>query len=730
MKKRYFWFFAVVLIWILIMPGSVYPCGPFFRAAVFVSTRPENPVTYVDGNLGVLQRTYSRSDLLVAWRVLTKQPLTDVEKKALASGPGQTAPSSSSVPQPSWRDLRNTVPGLGELRFVSDQRELKDYQFFTNCGDDAFINARNTLAARIATYGISSAEVKDWAAAQDIVFQNCDKGSALPAPAAASTPALLRADRGYQIAAANFYAMNYDASAEQFMAIAGDKSSPWRKYGVFLAARSFIRKATVGPLRLENPEQTPPDASLKRAEELLAQVLRDPSAQELHASARRLQSFVALHLHPHEQLRMLSATLSKPSRDPNFKQQVTDYLYLMAQAGAKDEMGEWIDYVREGSSEEDKVLARWKQNPNELPWLIAALMSASQKSADNNALIDAALKVPANSPAYPSARYHAARLLLTKGDLAAARQLIDAYLAKAPKDLPHSAVNAFMILRGEAASDVADFAHFAVLMPVSEDWDYGSDGGPEGLCSAKTKCTPMIPATVGDALNHMPASMLVRIAQNSDAPFPLRRGAALVAFERGILLQDFQVADNAAHAATELSPADAADLADYMRSQGKEQKQFVAAVVMLRWPGAAPAFLTDTIRDEPMRKIDNFRRNWWCDSLFSARKQAATPGAKVEKIAYPKFLTLEERAGVEHESEKLQSIDSAPNYLGRMVTSWARSHQDDARVPEALYLVVRSTRYGCTDEDSGTVSKTAFDMLHKNYPNNEWTRKTPYYFKD
>ena len=50
-------------------------------------------------------------------------------------------------------------------------------------------------------------------------------------------------------------------------------------------------------------------------------------------------------------------------------------------------------------------------------------------------------------------------------------------------------------------------------------------------------------------------------------------------------------------------------------------------------------------------------------------------------------------------------------------------------VGEALHLVVRATRYGCLDADSGNYFRRAFTLLHKRYPRDPWTRKTPYWFK-
>jgi hypothetical protein len=49
-------------------------------------------------------------------------------------------------------------------------------------------------------------------------------------------------------------------------------------------------------------------------------------------------------------------------------------------------------------------------------------------------------------------------------------------------------------------------------------------------------------------------------------------------------------------------------------------------------------------------------------------------------------------------------------------------------VPEALHIAVTSTRYGCTDKDTGRWSKAAFQLLHKRYPKSEWAKKTPYWF--
>jgi hypothetical protein len=54
---------------------------------------------------------------------------------------------------------------------------------------------------------------------------------------------------------------------------------------------------------------------------------------------------------------------------------------------------------------------------------------------------------------------------------------------------------------------------------------------------------------------------------------------------------------------------------------------------------------------------------------------------------------------------------------------------DDPRAPEVLHLAVRATRYGCTDNGTGSRSQAAFALLHRKYTNSEWAKKTPYWFK-
>src|SRR5205807_1767808 len=117
--------------------------------------------------------------------------------------------------------------------------------------------------------------------------------------------ALIRADRTYQIAAANFYSTNYDQAKKQFDAIAEDKTSPYRIVSPYLAARAMLRKGSFA----EKPEDARP--ALAEAEDRLNAVLKDSSLKLSHHAAGRLLNLVRVRLHPEEKVHELGRAIVK-----------------------------------------------------------------------------------------------------------------------------------------------------------------------------------------------------------------------------------------------------------------------------------------------------------------------------------------------------------------------------------------------------------------------------------
>src|SRR6185369_15699154 len=245
-----------LLLLFAFLPQSVFACGPFSMEAVFVYTvHPAYPLeNYARGELGIVQPSYARSYLYAAYRYLNNQPFTSSEQKALTElwkerlGQTDTWESSEGWIK-SWLEARQKLPGLPEppkIDVFRHREKPNEYDTFLNCPKDAFDTAVSTLNARLKSYGADSSSVRTWVEAQDQVFSNCAEGQNIPAMLSTTTDQVARADRNYQIAAANFYATKFDAAQQGFEAITTDVSSPWRALSAYLLARSFVRQASVG----------------------------------------------------------------------------------------------------------------------------------------------------------------------------------------------------------------------------------------------------------------------------------------------------------------------------------------------------------------------------------------------------------------------------------------------------------------------------------------------------
>ena len=119
-----------------------------------------------------------------------------------------------------------------------------------------------------------------------------------------------------------------------------------------------------------------------------------------------------------------------------------------------------------------------------------------------------------------------------------------------------------------------------------------------------------------------------------------------------------------------------------------------------------------------LNEQDSYRDNWWCSAATlltpansDTEEKKPRSGIPAGKLG-PAFLTAAQRAAAEKEYATLASFGAAPNYLCQQVIEWATRHPNDPRVPEALHLAVKTTRYGCTDKQTGKWSKAAHDFLH------------------
>lgn len=739
---------GLTLCFFLLGPIVSLACGPFTLETVFVFTvHPAYPLeNFARGEVGVIQPSYARSYLTIAYRHLSGVAFSSDEQKQLTELWKDRLDAGRQIDYENW--ITNWKTAREKVLGVTPAKELDVYRFreapnqyetFLNCQKDAFENAVSTLTSRIAKYGAESQALKDWVAAQDQVFSNCHEGSQIPSPVAADADSLGRADRDYQIAAANFYSTNFDDATRQFDSIAKDPGSPWQMQAPYLAARSLVRKAS-----LASPENKA--QPLSEAEQRLMAILGNRRLSSSHPAASRLLNLVHLRLRPAERTRELAKKLVTRNNS-SLKQDLWDYTVLLdgfletsdeekakfSSEARADDLTDWIVTMQSSSPASlEHSLERWRSKRS-TPWLIASLSKIQGTDAHASELIAEALKVEQGSAAFASSRFHAARLLIDSGKKDDARRLLDELLKVKKAD--QSTRNLLLSLRMRLATNLAELLTFAPRHPEAVSWN---DDGREVPAEVKdTQPWDFFDVDATTTFNkHLPLSVLKAAANSSSLPLNLRSDLLQATWMRAVLLNDVKTADELTPLMKKYFSVATSYIEKFESEQQPNAKRFAAIFMWLKTPGLEP--MVDQglgNRQKPVNEQDQYRDNWWCSAAYQGTatesdKTDAAQSFTAEKKHSVAFLTAAEKAAAGREFTQLDRFGAAPNYISRQVIEWANTNPTDPRVPEALHLAVNSTRYGCTDKNTGRWSKAAFDLLHRKYPNSAWAKKTKYWFKD
>ena len=750
-------FAIALLVAVLLQAPLSFACGPFELEAIFsFSAHPEYPLEkFAAGEIGIVQSSYARSYLYVAYRQLKGDGFNRAEQQALVElwhdrlDLRWEAGDEQAVKV--WLDARQKVAGPGEapkIEVFRNREKPNDYESYLNCQNDAFETAATTLDARIQKFGAGSPALKEWVAAQDQVFANCSEGQHIPTELPADADALLRADRQYQTAAADFYSGNFAAAQALFESITADATSPWRTTAPYLVARTFLRKASLGPDEAKKE-------ALTEAERQLNKVLSNQELKSSHPAAKRLLSIVRIRLHPEERLHELAVSLASKSDNANLKQELWDYTVLLDHFVGDDEahhqkttvppavlhdddITDWIVTLQSDEADAlDHSLARWADTAS-APWLVAALSKVYPQNAKAALLQQAAAKIPPSSPAFLSASFQSIRLDIAAGRSADARTKLDDLLAKHRSRINVSSLNLLLEQRMLVSSNLDDFLKYAQRLPAGYSWnedgrELPADKEEIGSEAEALLAKARFDTDAGEILNrHLPLALLSEAASNKGLADHLRRDLAQATWLRAVLLGNHRTATALVPTLKILVPDLTPLLDEYTGARDPSAKTFSAIYAWLKFPGMEPIIDTGTGRGTPLNEQDSYRDNWWCSAALTEPETSETDEKKPQPRVKPSpsFLTAAQQAAGEREYATLASFGAAPNYLCRQVIDWATKHPADARVPEALHLAVKSTRYSCTDKQTGKWSKAAYDFLHRRYPGNAWTRQTPYWFKD
>jgi hypothetical protein len=349
---------ANVTALLLVTWQGLQACGPGFEPSTFVSKKsPDDVAAFARGRLGLLQARFDSSDYAVAFRYLNGGTLSAAEQAIYA--PPSTVmrdlrnltPEQVAAVQKADREATTNASGPGawmlerakysptlapntpQPSFPTDYQGNYAYDpAYLNCPDAAFRNAALTLRARAGVWGANSPLIAEWITGQDAVFQQCTASSPMPATVAPNRPALLRADRTYQIAAWKFYAKEFDAAAQAFQAIARDQTSPWKTWGEYLAARSLVRKAFALGSKTEpysDDLATFDLTTMQQAQQILELALRQTNPAPSRSALEQELNFIRLRTEPEKRLTEICAALAGPTPDANFSNDLADLQFVL-----------------------------------------------------------------------------------------------------------------------------------------------------------------------------------------------------------------------------------------------------------------------------------------------------------------------------------------------------------------------------------------------------------------
>ncbi len=678
-----------------------------------------------------------------------------------------------------WKTARAKVFET-EQKIEPDKLVSDSYQYYENCLADSFNNAAKTLQTRIAAYGINE-DVKEWVKGQDAVFSNCDAAAGVPESLSENHPEWLKKDRAYQIAAAKFYAADFPAARKDFEQIGSDANSAWNKTAKFVVPRTYIRQASLIAVadKVSGDAEKNPDEEQKRQEraELLRNariqlqtILSDASMQDFHKSAQGLLNLVKYRSDALGRRKELADTLVEARANQNIYNDLTDYVWLLDvpdnEARSKGEeidqkeaevAGKQYNYdyrlklrdLPEKQRENDltdwlftyqsqdgfaHAYEKWKQT-QKLHWLVAAVSQTEQNAAQTAELLSEAAKIKRNSPAFATARYHQIRFLLGNDKRAEAKQLLDEVFASDFKNFPVSTQNKFLAQRMIVAENLEEFLKFAQRKAATFVWSDDANEEGDDLKNDKelrpwTNRTMFDEDSVAFFNEKMPLSVLRQAALSPQLPEHLKKFLVIAVWTRAFALgnqaMEREFTPLMLRYAKEFSP----QFSKYANAGNQTELEAAALTAILSYPVIQPYVPVGYGRENSQpTTIDSNRGNWWC-----VEAQTDEDSSNYDYYGfdypneYPNFLTKNQNLEAESEHTQLKTPGSSATFLTRRSVEFANQNPGFRQTPEILHLAVRATRYGCTDKETEKLSKQAFQILHRRYPNSAWTKKTPFWF--
>ncbi len=412
-----------------------------------------------------------------------------------------------------------------------------------------------------------------------------------------------------------------------------------------------------------------------------------------------------------------------------------------------DDLTDWLFSMQTETPEAYEYSFRKFVETSADHWLVSALTKADKSSPGVARLLEAADRVSTLSPAFETAAYHRARLLLDLGKTTDARKIVDEMLGRGD-DLSIASQNSFVTLKLRLAESLDDFLTYSLQRPFAYDFDgsvgliddliaqqktyYDPEYNKEGREAfekeveqrfAKERLWMGRKMFTSETINMMnqtfPQSVLIDVERSPALPDYLRPKFAIAIWTRAYLLDDMATLLKMTPAVAQYDPALEPELAKITSATTQVAMDRAALYFILKNPVMSP-WIEDGIgkSDNEFGEWDS--NDWWCSSYMSDGDE----NPDLPPLRIPGFLSAAQKASAKAERRKLIDLGDAPQLLAQRVIEWQKRAPLDKRVPEALYIVHNAngwTKYGCGNSEETQVAVAA--ILRKNYPNSEWLRK-------
>lgn len=745
---------ATALLCALSAPAQASGGDGFPRNRFASEFQPGRLPLFAAGNLGVVPGSYWRIYHYLAYQAAKGKPLTAQQLASLSLNEWRVGGGSEwdYIYEPdkngSGEWLRERAVYARQWALPTDTKfditgESSEGETFVNCNADAFKQASATLKARakLGAGGKPDNWHKQWLQGQDVVFSNCQEAphqygepvqkrvAQLPPALSKLAPEWLQHDRAYQIAAANFYARNFDVARAQFQDIAKQARSPWQPLGSYLAARTLIRKATLAyPLQPQKPPAPERLAALAQAKKEL------DALAPAYAPAKKMVTLVEARLNPTERVAAIARMLDKEPFSDATPRLLADYLILMDQQStrqmieAKEPLTAWIGAMQafvpsnpwEPASakelDEYRALAMaasrkaWSKQGDAL-WL-APLASLAKGGELTPAERKAGASLSPGHPLYLTVQYHLVRLAIAEKQLERANKSIDMLMSAHGKSMSIATVNRFKALKMVTAGTLEEFLKAAVRN--ADDVE-----GGEAIDAPVAAPTETDVDFVQSVLRYMPMTELKALMNSPQLPGAWKTKLQETVFARALIQNDEATALELLDTLSKGRKTTAHLYARYRTAKPGDERRVVGILILVNTPELNPSVVGK----------NGTERFWGCGVNEEATSSGTGPGA-------PRFIAADRLVQAEQEQDALRRLPLRTEYLAPPLLEWAGKKQADDEAPKALHFLVASTRMECPygtakpekEQLRAKYSRAAFDMLHKLYPGTKWAKATKYFY--